>query len=204
MSGVLKMKKGFSLIELIFVVSILGILTVMIVPSYQNMRKKSKQKAIQPHLIHVYSLLKQNYRKKGHYGGFKLPDINFTRYYCGIQVLTPEDCEPTSPKSAYIEINDPTCVQSDMDAKKNAKQTIKSGFMIIAFSQEEGMDLALSYKKELFEEDVFDKSVAYSGDFKKTMDKLSSTTCDSYTERENCRRAGCRWLGTTCELPSGC
>ena len=202
--AVLIMKKGFSLIELVFVVSILGILTVMIVPNYQNMKRKSKQRAIQPHLIHIYGLLRQNYRQKGHYGGFILPEINFTQYYCGIQILTSEDCAPTSPASGYIEIDAPQCAQSNMDKKKKAQQAIKSGFMIIAFSQKEGMDIALNYKKKFFEEDVFDKSVAYSGDFKKAMDELSSATCDTYQTRGECRRAGCRWMGTQCIAPPGC
>ncbi len=54
----MKNQKGFSLIELMIVVVIIGILSTIAVPQYQNFQKKAKQSEAKTNLSSLFTTMK--------------------------------------------------------------------------------------------------------------------------------------------------
>lgn len=54
--GLLKGKQGFSLVELMIVVAIIGILAALAVPRFQSFQAKAKQSEAKNNLSHIYTL----------------------------------------------------------------------------------------------------------------------------------------------------
>ena len=50
----LKNKKGFSLVELMVVVAIMGVLSAIAIPSYSNYRKTAKKSAYKADLVSLH------------------------------------------------------------------------------------------------------------------------------------------------------
>jgi type IV pilus assembly protein PilE len=60
-------QQGFSLIELMIVVAIIGIISGIAYPSYQETIRKSKRKDIQAEMLNVAGLFEREYTKNGSY-----------------------------------------------------------------------------------------------------------------------------------------
>ncbi len=60
-------QKGFSLIELIITLSIIGLLTSLMVPNFSTLQHKAKQSVIKNHCHTIQLALESYYLSEGHY-----------------------------------------------------------------------------------------------------------------------------------------
>ena len=87
----LKSQSGFSLIELMIVVAIIGILATIAIPNFNRFQAKAKQSEAKGNLAGIYSAEKAFYAEWSSYYG-SLPDIGFTpegrlNYHVGFPAL---------------------------------------------------------------------------------------------------------------------
>ena len=73
----LKNDKGFSLVELMIVVAIIGVLAALAVPKFQSFQAKAKQSEAKSNLSHIYTLEQSYYGDQDKYSAL-LTDIGFT------------------------------------------------------------------------------------------------------------------------------
>jgi len=73
----LKNDKGFSLVELMIVVAIIGVLAALAVPKFQSFQAKAKQSEAKSNLSHIYTLEQSFYGDQDKYSNL-LTDIGFT------------------------------------------------------------------------------------------------------------------------------
>lgn len=66
------MKNGFTLIEIMVVVAILGILSAIALPSYQKYVQQSRRVAAQGHILEEAQRLERHFLKNGSYQGATL------------------------------------------------------------------------------------------------------------------------------------
>ncbi len=76
MRGNLKNEQGFSLVELMIVVAIIGILAALAVPRFQSFQAKAKQTEAKNNLSHIYTLEQTYYGDNDAYSSV-LDDIGF-------------------------------------------------------------------------------------------------------------------------------
>ena len=92
----LKEKKGFTLIELMIVVAIIGILAAIAIPNFLKFQAKSKQSEAKSNLGAIFTGEVAFFGENNRYGNF--PEINWSpsgtpryHYYLGAPVLTGDD-----------------------------------------------------------------------------------------------------------------
>ena len=73
----LKNDKGFSLVELMIVVAIIGVLAALAVPKFQSFQAKAKQSEAKSNLSHIYTLEQSYYGDQDTYSAV-LADIGFS------------------------------------------------------------------------------------------------------------------------------
>ena len=73
----LKNDKGFSLVELMIVVAIIGVLSALAVPKFQSFQAKAKQSEAKSNLSHIYTLEQAYFGERDLYST-ALADIGFT------------------------------------------------------------------------------------------------------------------------------
>jgi general secretion pathway protein G len=66
-SGMRKKEPGFTFIELMIVVAIIGILATLALPTYRYAHIRAKEAVLKEDLFNLRSLLDQYYADKGHY-----------------------------------------------------------------------------------------------------------------------------------------
>src|SRR6185369_9900052 len=64
----MRMQRGFTLIELMIVVAIIGILAAIAVPNFSKMQAKSKQSEAKTNLRALYTAAKTRFAEKDDYG----------------------------------------------------------------------------------------------------------------------------------------
>ncbi|MBN2135098.1 MAG: type II secretion system protein [Acidobacteria bacterium] len=64
---IIKSQRGFSLLEMVIVLSIIGILASMAVPSYRYSLIKTKESVLKDSLFHMRDVIDQYYADKGKY-----------------------------------------------------------------------------------------------------------------------------------------
>lgn len=107
-------KKGFTLIELMIVVAIIGILAAIAIPNFIKFQARSKQSEVKANLKAVYTAQKAYMQEKDKYSGFA-GDIGFApergnRYAYYISDTT--GCTDRSGTDAGLNANDP-CIEVD-------------------------------------------------------------------------------------------
>jgi prepilin-type N-terminal cleavage/methylation domain-containing protein len=70
-------QRGFSLVELMIVVAIIGILSALAVPRFQKFQAKAKQSEVKNNLSHIYTLQQSFYGDNDRYSN-RLADIGFS------------------------------------------------------------------------------------------------------------------------------
>lgn len=99
----LKAEQGFSLVELMIVVAIIGVLAALAVPKFQSFQAKAKQSEAKSNLSHIYTLEQSFYGDQDKYSsdkaaiGFQLQ--GHVRYAYSI-VLANSDSEFTATAEA--------------------------------------------------------------------------------------------------------
>ena len=73
----LKNDKGFSLVELMIVVAIIGVLAALAVPKFQSFQAKAKQSEAKSNLSHIYTLEQSYYGDQDKYSSV-LTEIGFS------------------------------------------------------------------------------------------------------------------------------
>jgi general secretion pathway protein G len=78
-------EKGFTLLELMIVIAIIGILATLAQPSYKTAVKKSREAALKENLYNIRSVLDQYYADNGKYPD-SLDDVVTKGYMRGVPV----------------------------------------------------------------------------------------------------------------------
>lgn len=104
----LKKTKGVTLIELLFVVCIIGILAAIAFPSYQNQLYKIRRSEGQQNLLLVASELEDFYAKNNTYMGYKLNTYSAEFYdFAIIQLAENNYAICATPKIGSSQEQDP-------------------------------------------------------------------------------------------------
>jgi type IV pilus assembly protein PilA len=101
----LKSQSGFSLIELMIVVAIIGILATIAIPNFTRFQARAKQSEAKGNLAGIYSAEKAFYAEWSSYRGV-LPDVGFVpegrlNYHIGFGGVGPVIPAPFQPQAAY-------------------------------------------------------------------------------------------------------
>ena len=174
--------KGFSLIELLVVISILSILAGVSIPKYRSYSEQSKRNSVKPTLAYIYNLFKINYVENGTFKNTKLTNASLPEGYCITASTKGSTSEQPSPRSigncSGIDIEEPS-----------------SGFVIIAHGKSSNLNVGINHREEFVEEKS--KQQMFIALTKNT------TECSGYTIGKKCRQAGCYWdiVKDVCEVP---
>lgn len=93
----MKKEKGFTLIELMVVVAIIGILMSMAIPTYKNMVKRAKETVLRHNLFVIRDAIDQYYQDKGKYPA-SLQDLVNEGYFRNMPI------DPMTEKADWVEI----------------------------------------------------------------------------------------------------
>ena len=102
-----KSQNGFTLVELVIVIAVVGILSAIAFPSYQNFIREGRRADAQNMLLQVASLQEQFYSENGFYG--RLEDI-----------LTDVDSGEAASDGGYYNIT-ASCAPDSDDCQANAR-----------------------------------------------------------------------------------
>ncbi len=79
------MKKGFTLVEVLIVMTIIGILLSIVIPQYQNSIIKAKEAVLKENLFQIRDSISKYYRDKNKYP-VSLEDLVVARYFRSVPV----------------------------------------------------------------------------------------------------------------------
>jgi len=105
-------RAGFTLIELIVVIAIIGILVAILFPVFSRVREKARQTKCRAHLMQLITALKEYRTDNGRYPGAPYYDDSAGRYYGGFSELYPD----------YITDRDLLICPDDREALQHAQE----------------------------------------------------------------------------------
>lgn len=124
MRSILKSSKGFSLVELMVVVSIIGILAAVAIPNFQRFTAKAKQSEIKSNLSALYSAERAfNAEWQQFIGGFAamgyqpLGQLRYTHGFTGSNALPQNYPNPALPVNDFATTIAAVCGQGAMNAR---------------------------------------------------------------------------------------
>ncbi|MBA7713919.1 hypothetical protein ES703_122930 [subsurface metagenome] len=82
--------QGFTLIELVVVISIIGVLAALLFPVFSRVREKARQTRCQHQMMQLVTELNQYHRNNGHYPPRPYYDTDDARYKGGFSALYPD------------------------------------------------------------------------------------------------------------------
>ena len=100
--------KGFTLLELMIVITIIAILATIAFPSYQESVKKSRRGAAQADLVELANFMERYFTENNSYVGATLPASISSDYYAYTVTAA-----PASPISTFILSASPSGSQSN-------------------------------------------------------------------------------------------
>lgn len=93
-----KKEKGFTLIELMVVIAIIGILATMAVPTYKNIVQRAKETVLKHNLFAIRDVIDQYYQDKSKYPS-SLQDLVSEGYFRGSLPI-----DPMTSKADWVEV----------------------------------------------------------------------------------------------------
>ncbi len=139
-------QKGFSLVELMVVVAIIGILAALAVPRFQTFQAKARQSEAKVNLAHMYTLQSSYYGDNTTYAalgttigpgactadnplGFKLTDCSKVRYSYTTTLANATAFTAQAVNSSATARVNPSCAVNDtwtIDQVKNLQNTVNA------------------------------------------------------------------------------
>jgi len=123
------MKKGFTLVEIIIVLTLIGILVAMIVPIYRNSVIRAREAVLKENLFHIRDAISKYYYDKQKYPT-TLDDLVTDKYLSKIPidpVTNSDDWELVHFEPVDMEDFDPEIAEGIIDVKSKSEKTSLDG-----------------------------------------------------------------------------
>jgi general secretion pathway protein G len=123
------MRKGFNLIEVLIVMAILGILVVIIIPSYKHSVIRAKEAVLKENLFQIRDAINKYYYDKNKYPT-SLNDLVAGRYLRDLPadpITNQKDWKLIHPEPAEDEDFDPELMEGIIDVSSRATGTALDG-----------------------------------------------------------------------------
>lgn len=123
------MKKGFTLIEILIVMTLIGILVVIVLPSHKTAVIKAKESVLKENLFQIRDAINKYYTDKNKYPT-SLEDLITTKYLRRIPIdpfLNSTDWEVVHFEPEDMEDFDPEIAEGIIDVKSHNEGTALDG-----------------------------------------------------------------------------
>ena len=123
------MKKGFTLVEVIIVLTLIGILVAIIVPIYRNSIIRAREAVLKENLFHIRDAISKYYQDKQKYPT-ALDDLVTEKYLSKIPIdpiVNSKEWESVHFEPVDMEDFDPEIMEGIIDVKSRSEKTALDG-----------------------------------------------------------------------------